>query len=198
MEEKMVHSESDGVNRSSLVNKRDGTSDKKLETDSHTNYNKTTPKPEMSKNISQKEDYKASGSILDYMKKNYSKKAEKVDKFKDRKKNKKTTAAMTQKPYREVIRMLINSGNVLSESMLNAKKESVKLLNKTKSQTRICTINQDIKESLTKLGREIYDLFVLGVTDVLKYKSIVKIIGSINELYVEKELICKKFYKKSK
>lgn len=194
----MLQPETKNGNIHTLINKLDKTIEKKLEPGTNERYNKTVSKLQTDKSDLQKEDYRASDDILDHMREKYSKKAEKVDKIKDGKRKEKAAVVMTKKRYREVIAVLKKSGNALSESMMNAKKESVRLLSKTKSQTRICKLNKEIKGALTTLGREVYDLNALGVSDVLENKNIVKIIGTINETHVEKELICEKFGKKTK
>lgn len=194
----MSQTEKNDENINSLLDKLDKNIDTKIIKEFDKDKQEEASKPDATNSGIQKDDYEVSNEILDHMRGNYVKKVEKVDELKKKKKKEKAAVTMTKKRYRQVINALKKSGNALSDSVMNAKKESVRLLGKTKGQTRICTINQELGKLLTTLGREVYDLVVLGGTDILKNKNIAKIIGTINEYNVEKELIIEKFAKKSK
>lgn len=191
----MKNSDNEDTNINDLIDKLDDVVEKKFGINTADKSSKSSSQPDAVNSETLMDEYKDSSEIVSHMREKYSKKVATLDKLKDKEKRDRAAVVFTKRRYREVIAALIKSGNALSEVVLNAKKESVKLLDKAKGKTRTHRINKEIEESLAQLGSEAYDSIVLGAQDVFKNKNILNIINKINEYNVEIELICEKFEK---
>ena len=135
--------------------------------------------------------------LLRKIKEKYRRKQERLEELEEDEKKIRAAKVFTKRRYREVSAVLKKGGNMVSDAVLAAQNESVKLLDKAKAQTRVFNLNRKIDEHLGQLGSEIYDLVAFGGANVFENANVKKIISMINECHVEIELINKKLENKA-